>query len=132
MSFFIFQHSRRQLADYLQSAVEEVSQAQTEDSKRTDQEAEAKARKLDYLRKAVEAAEKHTVESEYWSDLRVLTEGKDRSLLNDRDVASAKGKAKATQYDGTAAEGFAGDIQGIPEEAGVGVDEGLDHLHSGQ
>lgn len=130
MSFFIFQHSRRQLIDYLQSVIEDISQAQAEDSGRTDQETQAEARKLDYLRKAVEAAETHIVETEYWSDIRALTERKHLPLLDERNVSSSSGKA--VQYDGAGIGGFAGDIQGIPEEANVGVDEGLVNLYSQQ
>lgn len=68
----------------------------------------------------MEAAETHIMESEYWSDIRAVTEGNDRSLLDDRH-----GPGKVPQYDGSA-----GDIQGIPEEAKIGVDEGLGHLVS--
>lgn len=127
MSFFIFQHSRRQLVDYLQRAVDELSTSRTESSERTEQELEAETRKLEYLRKAAEAAETHIVEHEYWSDVRASTEGQDRPLL---DGEAPPGPSKHTSYDGAAPEGFAGVIRGIPEEAGVGVDEGLSHMYA--
>lgn len=127
MAFFIFQHSGRLLIDYLQSVVENISQAQAEDPGRADQESQAEARKLDYLRKAVEAGETHTMETEYWSDVRALTEGKDMPLLGNRNAVSGPGKA--AQYDGPGVDGFAGDIQGIPEEANIGVYEGLVSLY---
>ncbi|KAK2763806.1 hypothetical protein FQN54_009424 [Arachnomyces sp. PD_36] len=125
MSFFIFQHSRRQLIDYLQSVVDEISNSRTESSGRTDQEVQAETRKLEYLRKAVEAAETQIGESEYWSDIRVSTDGKDRPLL---DGETSPCPSKPTNNDGAGPDGFAGVIRGIPEEAGVGVDEGLSHI----
>ena len=128
MAFFIFQHSRRQFVDYLHSAVDEIRQGQATNTERTDKEAEAEARKLDYLCKAIEAADMHIMGLEYWSDVRTLADGVDHTLLGDRDGSASKGcVGKSAQHDGAGPSGFAYDIQGIPEEAGIGADEG--HLY---
>ena len=74
MSMLIFQNSRRQLLSTLMERFEAARTHRDEHEKEDKPEGEAEQRRIDYLLKAIEAADSECKKLEYWSDIKNLAE----------------------------------------------------------
>lgn len=116
MSLLVFQSSRKQLLSMLVAKIESAKAHRDEHKACNKPEGEAEGRYIDDILKAFEAADNHSKQLEYWSDLREMarkgetsgdtdqgwghvwqsagTSGRESSALNDRERQSGDDKGK--------------------------------------
>jgi hypothetical protein len=109
MGFLVFQASRRQLLEYLNTAAKEASE------ERDGLEAEGK--RVEYLRNALRAAYSQIGELEYWSDRQQVLKTADEHG-NGRKSMFSESSAFTVPKDNNPVDV----IRGIADEAEVGVD----------
>jgi hypothetical protein len=118
MSMFIFKNSRRQLLDYLLSTVDELSGNKGTGPEGKEKDDEEKSRKKENLLKGAKAADRHIRGLEFWSDIKPMVTGHEQFLVSDPSRGRPIHQIPVENIN------IGAEIKGIPEEAGIGVDEG--------
>ncbi|MCJ1402918.1 hypothetical protein MMC11_006139 [Xylographa trunciseda] len=128
MGMFLYQTSRQQLVTNLQGVLDIRTKRRREHGNDGTTEAEDELRKIDSLAKAVQAADEHVKDLEYWSDVKRVENGelksenaaidKDSDNSNSDEVESSGIGVKERKEDesGSMTES---DIRGIPEDAAI-------------
>ena len=138
MAVLIYQTSRQHLQAHLRQIFEHATNEREAHEGGEDSEAEASKRKVENLRKAVDAADKHVNDLEYWSDLRAKTTNSNpthgsKDSAHDAATENVEEIKKKTREESGEVEN---QIKGIPEDAGIseepGIrwDKGEDDVHS--
>lgn len=85
MSQLIFQNSKRQLLAILMRKADAANDHRQEHKYRVQEEDETERKRIDYLMTAVQAAEAHVKQLEYWSDIRGMVREGDTLYAVDED-----------------------------------------------
>ncbi|MCJ1387985.1 hypothetical protein MMC18_000829 [Xylographa bjoerkii] len=128
MGMFLYQTSRQQLVATLQDVLDTRTKRAREHGNDGTTEAEDEKRKTDSLLKAVQAADEHVKDLEYWSDVKRVESGEfrvendtsdkqsDDSSSRARDSSGIGGKERKEDDSGSLADS---EIKGIPENAAI-------------
>ena len=138
MAVLIYQTSRQHLQAHLRQILEDAAKKHELHEGGEDSKSEASKRTVDYLRNAVDAADEHINDLEYWSDLRAKTTNSDpihgsKIAVHDPAAGNVEEIEKKTREESGEVQN---EIRGIPEDAGIseepGIrwDKGLDDVHS--
>ena len=128
MGMFLYQTSRQQLVSTLQGALETSTERLQEQQSDGTSDAEDERHKVDSLLKAVQSAEQHVKDLEYWSDTKTV-EGEELRGETDTSVKDSKGPGNRDintsgidaqdQRDDDNGSTVDPEIKGIPEDAGI-------------
>ena len=127
MAVLIYQTSRQHLQAHLRQILDEATKELEGHEGGEDSEAEASKRKVGNLRKAVNAADEHVNDLEYWSDLRAKTTNSNpphggKNTAQDATAGNVEEIEKKTREE----SGEVGnEIRGIPEDAGISEEPGI-------
>ena len=127
MAVFIYQTSRQHLQAHLRRILQDTIDEHEGDEPGEDPEIEAFKRKVDNIRKAVDAAKQPVSNLEYWSDLRMRTANSNpphagADLARDATTESVGGIKKKADEESAQVES---EIKGIPEDAGISEEPGI-------
>lgn len=127
MAGLIYQTSRQNLQAYLRQILENATEKQDGHSEGGESEMEASTRKINNLRKAVDAADDHVNDLEYWSDLRAKTTNSNPTHVSADQAADATAEdvGKIEKKAGKESAEVKNEIKGIPENAGILEEPGI-------
>ena len=138
MGMFMYQTSRRQLLAHLQDIFESTKKHREEHVEQGKPEDDSEKRRTDILLAAVQAADDHVKDLEYWSDVKTVTqraqsEGDEHHSPSDghfplrggsEPSQDPHGQPEITPDDGHSNNSET-EIKGIPEKAGIHEEPGI-------
>lgn len=124
MAVLIYQTSRQHLQVHLRQLLEDAIKEHDNYGGGEDSEAEASKRRADNLRKAVDAAEEHVNDLEYWSDLRAKT-ANSNPTHNPAQESPAESVGEIEKKAGEESAEVERELKGIPEDAGISEEPGI-------
>ncbi len=132
MAVLIYQTSRQHLQAYLRQLFEDANTRDGHEGGKQS-ELEAQKRKTDNLRKAVDAADEHVNDLEYWSDLRAKTTNSNptRTSADRASYPTAEDVGNLEKKAGEESAEVENEIKGIPEDAGLSEEPGINWGTSG-
>lgn len=130
MGLFVYQTSRRQLQTLLLEALDKATEASKNTHDESEDDVEAGKRKTDNLSKAVDAADVHINDQDYWSDIRTKADSNqlpDASLDTETlDATKPSGEpGKGPEISEQTNTNLDDDIKGIPEDAHISEEPGI-------
>lgn len=127
MAGLIYQTSRQNLQAYLRQTLEDATEKQDGHEGDDESEMEASTRKVNNLRKAVDAADEHINNLEYWSDLRAKTTNSSPTHASgdQAPVTTAENVGEIEKQAGEESAEVENEIKGIPEDAGISEEPGI-------
>ena len=132
MALFLYQTSRRQLLSDMQRLFDIKTQHRKDHESEGREESDKEKRKTDSLLKAVQVADEHVKNLEYWSDVNAI-DGNRRSKSGRAMDASNIGSIESGVHEKDNNMDGITDIRGIPEDAGVNEEPGINwDLHQSE
>lgn len=130
MALFVYQTSRRQFQTLLLEALDNAAEASNNSYDGTTDDYEMAKRRAENLQKAVQAAEIHINDQDYWSDIQAKTDNNNLSVpsfdRNTLDATEPSGDpGKGPEISEKPSTSVSDNIKGIPEDARISEEPGI-------